>query len=246
MPSDVVPSHRLFFSAQIRHWLWLQRHWQSIESWLAPEAAAKGLELLRRLERRWFADLDLDGLGYSIARIADLERLTDDTPVDSFLSLLWQELLDTELELHELSETKDHRSETIRARALESAGLWGRLMAQETLLSKRYELGSPRVGTNELHWALQSICFGGEVWGKPMLLRRKTFSELEFEPRTCAHARAPTHPQRVWSCQLQAATLQGFAETISPFSSARRVRREDYCLDIIRLSSEQGELNASL
>jgi len=235
----IGPSHHLFYASLFRREEWLHRLTRAFEPWVDRTWAEARARLEGSFKRR-FARLDGNRL----------EEMIDDRPVDSFLESLSKDLEAYEHNLFDLIaahhvRTSPDEDGSSWLRDLEEASmLWGRQLAQECLLAPaadRIAHGGP-YGTRTVFGLLesiQSVWLGGNYAWRPILVRRYTREELEFEPRACAHCRPDFVSPRSaeLSCRMEALLIRGFARALTPHVDHNRIRGASYCMDRFIINS---------
>lgn len=246
MPMLIGPSHHIYYGSLHRRRIWLAHLSEAFEDFaIAGWTKAKlnlDTKFARPLER-----LSLEGhLG--IQHSLPLRKVIDDTPVDSFLTRLTEELEAYEHELFELILRFGSKLDW-RSRLEEVSMLWGRELAHETRIAMSAldapELALPRADSRSLKGisvVFQNILQGGDFSWRPLLFRRRTDFEVQYELRGCPHrkglglpgTRGPKEGADL-ACKLEAKIFEGF--TLAFFQDARYERRsrEDYCMDDLKL-----------
>ena len=233
------PSHYLYYSSLHRRRLWLEHlaraftdhgssNWATIHRDLNT-AHAKTLGLL-----------SLEGhLG--IQRPLPLLKALDDTPVDSFLATLTTELDLYQTELFELMQ-KYARDASWVAALEPTSMLWGRELAQECLIALNQKDATAQAipggkSVRAIFQVFSQVLEGGEFSWKPLLLRRCTDTELEYELRECPHRRQPenTHAKAHAACRLESMVYRGLVEALVPDVKYERVDRGSYCVDELHI-----------
>jgi hypothetical protein len=189
----------------------------------------KDSERLDKSAERMFTRLSpVEHLGIQ-APLPLLARL-DDTPIDSFLANLSEDLDAYEQKLFALMEEAALNPAWIGA-ATEVSMLWGREIAQECLMSRKF--GGPEGDAlNGVYELLLSVIEGGEFHWRPLLLRRTTRVSLQYELRRCPHRRfASEGASAATACRLEAMVFHGFAQAWLPDLLYERLFRGTHCLD---------------
>lgn len=158
-----------------------------------------------------------------------LEQILDDTPADSFLTNKVAQL--TRLEEKVFSNLSSHHQ------AEKLCIDWGRRTFQESLLSKRFCTELNVNSLRGIYEMIQIILLGGHFFGTPLLLRRYTDSELQYECQQCPHERFGHEYQgRVsdLACKLEGKVVEGFVRAAWIDVKYSRKRFQTYCLDEIR------------
>lgn len=239
MSITVGPSHHFFYGALCRRRLWFIH----LAEAFAPFSNATWTEAYKSLDanyKRSFSRLVLDeGLG--IAKPLPLYQVTDDTPIDSFLINLADDLDSYQqnlLELMSRSSTRQGWPEELERVSM----LWGRQLAQECLMTPLHgALVRSQKSVRGIFEAIHNILQGGDFVWKPFLVRRYTDDELQYELRHCPHRRLLAHAARHGTettdlaCRLEALVVRGFAEALISNVGFSRQPRESYCLDELRL-----------
>lgn len=225
----IGPSHNLYYASLFRREEWLHRLAKIFEPW-ADRTWTEARERLETSFRKRF--LRLAG--------QRLEEMIDDRPVDSFLESLSSDLEAYEhnlfdlIALHPVRTSPDEDGTTWLRELEEASMLWGRHLAQDLLAVSpggRVTRGDRSV--QGLLETLQSIWLGGHYAWRPVLVRRYTPAELEYEVRTCAHCKTAFVSPRSMelSCRMESFLIRGFARALAPRAEFSRIRGPSYCLD---------------
>lgn len=219
MLSNVGPTHYLFYGALHRRRLWLEYLASAFHSFTIREG--RWPEQKKDLDTRFHKLLHRlsNELHLGIQKTLPLTQILDDTPIESFLTNLAEDLQSYEEQFFELLLKNRTEKELIEILA-ETSTLWGREVAQECLLSLRV---SPflrnKNSVQGLFEAFHSILQGGEFTWKPLLVRRYTEKQLQYELRKCPHTRANQHISEDaydLACRLDSLVYQGFTEALNP------------------------------
>ena len=242
MSITVGPSHHFFYGALCRRRLWFIH----LAEAFAPFASAAWVESYRGLDanyKRSFSRLVLDeGLG--IGKPLPLYQVIDDTPIESFLINIADDLDSYQQNLLALmSRLAAPSGRQGWLEELERVSmLWGRNLAQECLMTPMHgPLVRSQNSVRGIFEAIHNILQGGDFLWKPFLVRRYTDKELQYELRHCPHRRPAADDTRHGTetndlaCRLEALVIRGFAEALISNVSFGRQPRESYCLDELRL-----------
>lgn len=242
MPSLIGPSHHIFYAYLHRRRLWLSHLVRAFE----PYAGREWSEAKKRLDvsyARALVRLSAD-IHYGIRSSLPLGKVLDDTPVDSFLTVLSQELDAYEQNLFDLITRSSTHPDWLPE--LEQVSmLWGRELAQEVIIAMneaKAPSGALPVGRSVRGFfeIFSSVLQGGDFAWKPLLLRRCTDAELEYEHRQCPH-RKPIASQMGadCACRLEGLMYAGFAQAFNERVCVQRHQKNNYCVDQLRLTSSQ-------
>lgn len=239
MPNLVGPSHHIFFAALHRRRLWLE-HLSEAYVDFANANWLKKRNDLDRAHRRTLSILGLEehlGIQYPLS----LQLVLDDTPIESFLTTLAENLDSYETQL--LSLMEELTVHPLWAEALDQTSmLWGREIAQECLMSP---LMTPWTSPNDavmpnLFELFHSVLQGGDFLWKPLLLRRSTRDELQYELRHCPHQKHKGGGANL-ACRFEAKVYQGFIQALLPTVHYERrlhkAQKSSYCVDQLHLSA---------
>ncbi len=240
MPRLTGPSHHLYYASLHRRRLWLSHLTEAFER----RANSNFPELRKRLDTSFVRTLrrlsSENHLG--IQQPLPLHAVVDDTPVNSFLTTLAEELDAYEHNLFDLMGKQGCDSDQLAA--LEDVStLWGRELAQEARIAlARADAPQdlmPLPGSRSLRgltMLYHSLLQGGDFAWKPMLFRRRTDHEVQYELRACPH-RKPVASQESadLACRLESMVFKGFAQAF--FSDVQFERRSpgSYCVDELTL-----------
>lgn len=169
----------------------------------------------------------------------NLDDQLDDTPVDSFLETTADELrkfekliFDEKLLSSTNSSSFNPASEPTLLEQQEQARLWGRLWAQDALITGLARISEPHLPT--LYQTLQCLCAGPTMHSPSFLLRRATEHELIFELLHCPHNRISAAKEvQNKSCEWEAQIMYGFWEAMCPRYFYSRKRENGICVDSI-------------
>ena len=246
MPRLTGPSHHLYYASLHRRRLWLGH---------LSEAFGRFAKISASTTTGWVAErtrLDL-GFARTLRRLSidahlgiqvelPMHLVVDDTPIDSFLTTLGEELDAYEHNLFELMRVQDIAQESLNA--LEDVStLWGRELAQESLIALvKAEAPAnllPMPGSRSLRvltQMFQSVLQGGDFTWHPLLFRRRTDREIQYELRACPHCKPVASKESAdLACRLESMVYKGFAQAF--FSDVHFERRSPgaYCVDELAL-----------
>lgn len=239
MPSSLVgPSHHVFFGSLHRRNLWLGHLAEAFAKFAAPEWTQAKITLDREYRHAFGKMARADGMG--LRRPLLLQKALDDTPVDSFLASLSDDLDEYQARLLTLMQTMAARQGW--ADDLDRVSLlWGRELANECLAAPTQgDLVQGPHSIRGVFEAVQNVVEGGHFFWKPFLLRRYTDTEVQYELRHCPHRRAAfeAHPKAAdLACRFDSMVFRGFAEALLSNVNYGRLVCEAYCLDELRLLS---------
>jgi hypothetical protein len=160
-----------------------------------------------------------------------LENVLDDTPIESFLRNISDQVEAMENNLYTtLVDLPGHN----RTEAIEKARYFGRIMAQEAINNGSISEAESTDGPTALSLA-RSLIGGGEWLQKYFLIRRVTYYELSYECLYCPHQRLKTASKQCqdWACQLEQSMYRGFFETTWPRAAYERVAKPYHCVDFV-------------
>jgi hypothetical protein len=227
MALSIGPTHHVFYGNLYRRGLWL-KHLSAAFAYFGNDgwpAAKKQLD-------SDFSEL-LEKLSPSGGFNTNLNRLLDDTPIDSFLHYIAERLETYEGKLLKLFHK--HAIRTLQdpdwfTTLSQTSMLWGRELAQEYLISeKTYRPTQPAA----LFSTIYQLLAGGDFGWRPLLLRRQTERELQYELRRCGHTRGYDKETADLSCHLEAMVFSGLVECFAPNALYRRRTTPEVCIDIL-------------
>ncbi|MBI3556752.1 MAG: hypothetical protein HY074_10855 [Deltaproteobacteria bacterium] len=242
MPMLTGPSHHLYYASLHRRRLWLSHLTEAFEKKAGPDFLADRKRLdssFARTLRRLSADSHL-----GIQTPLPLHVVVDDTPIDSFLTTLSEELDAYEHNLFELM----HKAATEQswfASLEEVSQLWGRELAHESRIALAKADAPtdlmPEPASRSLRGLtlmFYSVLQGGDFAWKPLLFRRRTDREIQYELRACPHRKPGGSLEGAnLACRLEAMIYRGFAQAF--FSDVEFERRSPnagaYCVDELTL-----------
>jgi hypothetical protein len=227
MANFVGPSHHLYYDSMRRKLLWLCHLSERFGTIAGPQWPGTKDKL----------DLSYKKIFLRLNPATELLNALDDTPIDSFLS--------------DLDEQLDHYAENffallpLHAKGSDLTGNWielleetsilcGRELAQEVRLTQK-NLVLPRHTVRGLFEVFQSVLQGGDFQWKAMLMRRCTDRELEYELRDCPHRR---HANADLECRLESMVYRGFVSALVPVARFERHSLPTYCLDRLDLPTK--------
>lgn len=251
MPNLVGPSHHVFHGAMVRRYLWLQRLIDAYKEASGnvrediagaklgdPETFA-ALERTQRLQTPALKRAQaLTSLG--IQKPYPLNSILDDTPIDSFLTRFYEDLCAFENHLFTLLEQYHARrtprdEEIVRQWVRGICALWGREIAGEmtiTPLQHAPLAPSKQRSLQGIFERLYQVLEGGDLRWKPLLPRRLTDTEIQYEPRYCPHTRSQTPSAQSLACELESVVYAEFARFFAPNMTYKR-SRTTYCFDTL-------------
>lgn len=251
MPNLVGPSHHVFHGAMVRRYLWLQRLIDAYKEACGNlrediDGAKLGdTELFEALERT--QKLQTPALkraqaqtSLGILRPYPLTSILDDTPIDSFLSRLYEDLCSFESHLFTLlakyhSSRRQDDNHLLKTWVREICALWGREIAGEmSITSLQY---APHSQTKQrtlqgIFEKLYQVLEGGDLRWKPLLSRRLTDNEVQYEPRYCPHTRSLDTSAQDLACELESVVYGEFVRFFAPNAIYSR-KRSTYCFDTL-------------
>lgn len=236
MASLVGPSHHIFFGSLHRRRIWLEQLAQAFAKFAGPDWFQAKTKLDQEFSGVLGKLLTIGELGLS--RPLPLQSFLDDTPIESFLANLGQQLDAYQAKLFERMQGLAVRQGW--AEDLDRVSmLWGRELAQECLSAPNHgSLVRSQRSVRGVFEAIHNVVEGGNFVWKPFLLRRYTDFELQYELRICPH-RKPGFKALVGvadlACRLDSMVFRGFAEALLANVNYGRQVRENYCLDELRL-----------
>lgn len=246
MPVRVGPHHYQYFTMLHRRRLWLAH----LAYAFAHAFASSGPSSARLAGSSWpLKKAELDARHADLLRALStaphlgirhklpFQEALDDTPVESFLAFLTKKIATYERELLEtmLATLSGAATRDDLIRELEQVSRqWGRELAQECLMTPAVKVHAQTLsGFFELYYL---VLEGGDFTWKPLLLRRSTNDDLQYELRNCPHRR---HPQPIADilCRLESMLYKSFSETLLPNARYRRHHRPLYCADEVTLDT---------
>lgn len=236
MASLVGPSHHIYFGSLHRRRIWLEQLAQTFSGFAAPEWTAAKTKLDQEFGQALNQLPTIGELGLS--RPLPLQSFLDDTPIESFLANLSEQL-----DLYEAKLLETMQALAIRhgwAEDLDRVSmLWGRELVQESLSAPNHgALVRSQRSVRGVFEAIHNVVEGGNFVWKPFLLRRYTNSELQYELRICPHRKPAFKAHGAvadLACRLESMVFRGFSEALLASVSYGRQVREGYCMDELRL-----------
>ncbi len=226
MYSNIGPSHYIFYASKHRNYQWLVALIEKFNALLPKTPFQQHLAL-----KTYFP---FQSLGLSKPYV--LDNILDDTPVDSFLIQLDSELEKLEEIFFKHIPASHPEIKTI-ASALESQSVsFGRVLAQEYLISLYKQTRQTQIPSNELYNAIAQIMEGGTVFNFPLVLRSIHHKTIEYEHKSCPHRMYADKKAAVFACHMKSAFYKGFINALTNIQSFKRQNFSDYCLDKIQLT----------
>lgn len=231
MPTLLGPSHYIFYAAMHRRRIWLDHLSTAFEPY-AQATWKKSKQNLDTSFARMFTRLSSAGhLG--ILAPLPLHLVIDDTPIDSFLMNLSDDLSAYEQHLFAGMHEQAWNPAWIEELSHVSM-LWGRELAQECLMARRAGGAGRSLSCANIFELFTAILQGGDFSWKPLLLRRSTADELQYELRRCPH-RTPGNQSAAYACRLDAMVHRGFVQALVPNVHFERLSKGTYCVDELSL-----------
>lgn len=227
----ITPSHYLFF-----YYLQQNLHFLAeLELDFCPQLAALNLKEFSKLKNLH--------LGLSIEEYVNhnqhfsLLTILDDTPIDSFLINLHNQLLEYEKKIFQ---TLANLPPAIQATILKRAQFFGRKqgqLLQESNTHRFYRIETKLQASNGLFQALTLYRNGGQLNHYRYLSRRVTNAHIEFEANSCPHRRLQSTSSAAanFACLVDAQLTQGFIEAVSDQYLYSRIVHSSTCVDKIDL-----------
>jgi hypothetical protein len=230
----IGPSHHTLYGSLHRRRIWLKHLTRAFGPFAAP-AWHEGRERLDSSYARTLTRLS-PGNELGLQQQLELDRIVDDTPIDSFLATLSDELDAYESNFFDLM--KRHGAAAGWELELEETSmLWGRELAQESRMAiaragARPE-AQPGPGRNSLKRVGSLLA---SVFAQPLLFRRRTDREVSYELRACPHRRPSVSAESTdLACRLDSLVRRGFAQALYDDVRFRRITRPDHCTDELSL-----------
>lgn len=236
MPNFLGPSHYIYFASIHRRRLWHRHLAQSFDSIARPTWPAQ-IEALRASYVCTMSRLT-DETHFGLSHPLPLLQVLDDTPIESFLNTLAEEIANFEIKLIQLFSQHSLNSDWI-SELEQTSMLWGRELAHEWLITMSKSNAHPRSlqygpTIRGLFQIFVNVLEGGDFNWTPLLLRRSTDKELTYEMRQCPHTRG-SGPATDTACRLESNVYKGFAQALIENVEFERKWRGSYCLDELHL-----------
>ena len=253
MANPIAPSHWFYFQALQNKLYWLFELTQDyVAHYHNPNFQNQYTELKKQYQTT-----------FNLLSKKKLNQALDDTPLDSFLTHLDDQLHLYQYELFRIFLENLPSNSILNQQPLsllhlknrfsEISEFFGRKIAQEieikspllfSIFKKNYNKNSASllIKNKTLHNGLfevfQIYLEGGHFHSRPLLLRRSTAEQLEYELRSCPHQRQKNSNKisedvNDFSCEIESRLYIGLTKALIPHSTFERIKRNNYCFDRI-------------